>query len=518
MAIGVPDYNDTNLYPYGKQGINNNPALADTGRTYDQANFGTSAVATNAVDTMNAGQVQPFNASSAFPASLLNNSASNIDFNNILKQNQGLREKYLGSLAPSTGTQDLQTQLTDLQGQISGKMTSAKQGLLNIENKPVAMEFIAGEQAALQKQANLDLETLQRSETNLLTRLGLSQEADKARQTALATGLDFATQDQNLAFKVQEMIDNRQAQTLSLFDKYTTQQKKDAADILESLKGIDPTNLSPQAQMQIATIAAQRGISPSDIISGLQVEFDKTEADKIKESLSTQLTKSQIYKNMTDASGGGTDNAGLLAYAQQYASTGTIPTGLPKGTFGQVSELAKQLPKQVGTLYNVNTGVAPSGLSATESGNISTLYDLTNKLIQFKDTFSNISTGFVPGLLKFAASPVYKTQDTRQYQNLKSEIVDLIARARTGAAITASEEELYSKKLPNTFNLEKSGLTDIDSLLQSISGKLNAVATNNNVRIYGVDITSDGVVKDGDVVEKGGKKYRFTNNQYEEIQ
>ncbi|MCL5667347.1 MAG: hypothetical protein M1383_06280 [Patescibacteria group bacterium] len=175
----------------------------------------------------------------------------------------------------------------------------------------------------------------------------------------------------------------------------------------------------------------------------------------------------------------------LVAYAQQYASNGQIPTGLPKGTFGVVSDIAKSLPKPAGTLVNSNTGIAPDGISSTQKDGITALYDLQKKLDQAKGLFSQMSTGVLAGTFSWI-----HPSDTRQaYATLQGEITDLLARARTGAAITAYEEKQYSDKLPGWWNktlwLGGEGENKIDNLKSSLAGKLDSTLKINGLSIYG---------------------------------
>lgn len=162
----------------------------------------------------------------------------------------------------------------------------------------------------------------------------------------------------------------------------------------------------------------------------------------------------------------GRDPMALIAYAQQYASTGTIPTGMPKGTFGIIAQLAKETPKPEGTVVDVNTGVKPSKLSGEQLAGISALKDLTNKLNDMKT------------ISKFGG-PATVTR----YRGLRNEIVDLLSRARSGAALTETEISQYLKKVPSINSLVSGA--KIDSLQGSIDGKLKTTLSTNGVAIYG---------------------------------
>ena len=186
------------------------------------------------------------------------------------------------------------------------------------------------------------------------------------------------------------------------------------------------------------------------------------------------------------------DPAQILAYAQQYASDGKIPTGLPKGTFGIVSQVAREMPKPDGTLVSNTTGIAPGGLSATQVDGIVALRDLQTKLDDAKTLFDSYNHGILAG----AKNAIAPSTQSQQYNDLRGEIVDLLARARTGAAINASEEATYLKKLPGNFNKSlffgASGDTKISDLKSSLSGKLNTTLQTHNLSIYGYSTVNLG--------------------------
>jgi hypothetical protein len=217
---------------------------------------------------------------------------------------------------------------------------------------------------------------------------------------------------------------------------------------------------------------------------GAKFRNDQTQQEFDNNIKLAQLAIDQ-QKAKNDSAAATADPSQILAFAQQYASDGKIPAGLPKGTFGIVSQVAKELPKPEGTLVSNVTGIAPNNLSATQTDGIAALRDLQKKLDDAKTLYDSYHHGLLAGI-KNAVAP---SQGEQQYQNLRSEIVDLLARARTGAAISATEEATYSAKLPGNFNkslfLGASGDTKIDSLKSSLSGKLDTTLQTHNVAIYG---------------------------------
>ena len=97
---------------------------------------------------------------------------------------------------------------------------------------------------------------------------------------------------------------------------------------------------------------------------------------------------------------------------------------------------------------------------------------------------------------------------------IKSEIVDMLARARSGAALTQDEVKNYESRLPGRFNesffLGGSGLESIKNLKSSIEGKLNTSLNTNNLALYGFSkVDVNGTPRTvGEVLDIGGTHYR----------
>jgi hypothetical protein len=113
------------------------------------------------------------------------------------------------------------------------------------------------------------------------------------------------------------------------------------------------------------------------------------------------------------------------------------------------------------------------------------LRDLTLKLDQAKEKFKQLNTGLIGGTL----GNIFPSKERQDYNIIKSEIVDLLSRARSGAALTESEIKTYSDKLPSTFNrifwLGGGGENLLDGLKKSIGDKLNTSLNAQGASMYG---------------------------------
>ena len=340
---------------------------------------------------------------------------------------------FVTDFGKQVGLDNIKTQVMDFTKQLEGLRNKKAGEATEINNNPWISEELR-----MKKLANLEGK-YQQQEANLLDTIGLAQKQfDDAQED-----IKFAAK-----FAIESMDRDRQ---------FELETKKFAA----SLQG---GGAKPTSDIQEYEYAQSQGYD------GSFLDYQR-----------------QAANLKAKAAGGGdeVDVGNVLAYAQQYASTGKIPTGIPKGSFGVISEAAKSLPKQEGQLYDINTGVFPEKLSATQVDGVTALYDLNKKLNDLDALYRQVNTGLIGGTF----GGIVPSANRVAYNTLRSEITDLLARARTGAAITAFEEASYAKKLPGTFNqtffLGASGSQKIGSLQSSLSGKLDSTLQINGVDIQG---------------------------------
>ena len=361
-------------------------------------------------------------------------------------QGSGANLASLFGGAQDQGVQKAQQQSLAIQKQLNDFYGSFEAGQDKIEGQTIPMDFIQGQQAGLQKQAQRTEANLLRSQQLAQTQLGFAQEAQ--------------TKAEERPFKALEFLTGIQA-----LQRGQAQEARAQADEQRTAE------LFPLQVQQLRQEALQ----------GQQPKFTQ-----VGDSLLRITPDGKVSVAYRDTSGGigSIDQAGLLAYAQQYASTGKIPTGLPKGTFGIVSQLAAALPKQQGSVIDNITGVKPDITDARIDG-YSALYDLITKLDTAKSQFKGIQPGLVGGLFGKA----FGSDKQYQYLQTKKEITDLLARARTGATLNPSEEAFYASYLPSRFNdalfLGTGGDTKIDQLKTLIEGTLQSKLNAQGLRIEG---------------------------------
>lgn len=238
------------------------------------------------------------------------------------------------------------------------------------------------------------------------------------------------------------------------------------------------------------TLAEQAmGLAPGSLGSSKFIASADANFNLDKKYKQLQIANIQSEINARNTSSAGTiDPASALAYINQYASTGSL-ANIPKEYVGIVAQGAKESKKTLGTVVDNNTGVTSTKLSPAQHDAIAASTDLISKLNHMKSLVDSgqVNTGLFQGLIGSKIMPSKAEQD---FNATKNEVVDLLARARSGAVINESEMAAYQAKLPSFYS-RPLGLfgpdpsTQIENLKNSLSGKLDATLKTNGVSMYG---------------------------------
>lgn len=179
------------------------------------------------------------------------------------------------------------------------------------------------------------------------------------------------------------------------------------------------------------------------------------------------------------------DPSQILAYAQEYAASGKIPTGIPKGAFGIVSQIAKEAPKQEGEIVSSSTGVKP----ATDSTYADALSNLSS-VVKLAQTLKEQDKNRIGGVLSGTLGAITGSESQGQYLSTRQQIVDLLSRARSGAALTEQEVKTYEGMLPGRFSepfgLGQNSETRIQNFIDTLTQDLTNKSASKGWSIYGV--------------------------------
>ncbi len=300
------------------------------------------------------------------------------------------------ALATENDLTGKQKEVNDLTAQLKTITDSTTSGQLALEGKDVSTTqgIVDRKQAQLAREnaikalpisaaLNAAQGRLDTAKSNITTMLGLIAEDNKANyqfeKDQIDYAMTFANADQKDA--LQKRADDLAA-------------KKAADDRFATLrnayvnKAMDNGDFATAGKLATATT--------QDDLNALAggIKYTPTALEKAQiDNIYSQIEE----RNKT--TGENNDPATIVAYAQQYASNGQIPTGLPKGTFGTVAQVAKELPKANGTIVDNNTGIKSSKLTSAQTDAYSAMKDLTNKITEAQTLFNKLHTGVLGGLL-----------------------------------------------------------------------------------------------------------------------
>lgn len=406
-------------------------------------------------------------------------------------QRTSLAQEYQRLLKES-GVQQLDTELLNMKNVIEGteddiRNEITKAGGLATDSQVLALTNARNKQLIKNYNSLLDMRNSKEKYLDTLVNLTVQdrQEADRMFE-----------QQMNFAFKIadyqQKAVDNSRnglnkiVENLGYKGLYDSALNAGNVDIIEKTLGLQPG--------QLGQLALQRDIDR---------EYKEAQIMKIHDDI----------KNT-----GGTNNpAELIAYAQQYASTGQIPTGMPKGSFGIVSQYAKEIPKNDGVIVNRVTGVADSKSGAAEQQDFARMYNIINNAKRLAEIDAERAKG--AGAL---VGKLFGSELQTKYSALRKSIVDDMQRMQSGAALTPDETKFYAGYLPGTFGqlsissgypglnvpLGASTSNKINEFTQIMENRLRERLDVNGLAMYGYSTieTPGGSFKVGEIVQNADGK------------
>jgi hypothetical protein len=192
-----------------------------------------------------------------------------------------LRTQYLESLKPSQQETDLQTQLTDIRKQAADYALSVREGQQAQFGLGRPLSLSTGRAEKIGQEAQNTITNYQNQERNLLDSLNIATSARQATSKGLETAMGFTQNDYEIQQKVNEQISANEDKVYNMALKLDDQARQNLSDILSSLQGVNPDNLDPKTQSQIAQLAAQRNIPYQVLYEGMKTTWQRNEADRL---------------------------------------------------------------------------------------------------------------------------------------------------------------------------------------------------------------------------------------------
>lgn len=330
-------------------------------------------------------------------------------------------------------------------------------------------------------------------------------------------------------------IDYIQGQLRDNYDQLSKEEQRKAK--------IQDTNLEIQKQgildfSKQKTDALKNALinkAPQEVISALQQSQDQTGLYKAggqyivdsREQLQNKLLQSNINENNAQAmkaaaeakaaTGSSGDVSQIAAYAQQYASDGKIPPGLPKNTFGAVAQAALELPQQDGAIVDSHTGVKASKLSNLDNDAIQASYNLVTKTLPaLKQAFNDANTGVIAGGLSKLG---LRTENLQKFEDLRTTFLNQLLLANSGKVVSDNELARYQTLLPTSganalFTFGRNGDQKLKDITDNVTNALDSKLSNTNTAIYGYSkVKVNGVPRTvGEVIDLNGQQFRVLPN------
>lgn len=348
--------------------------------------------------------------------------------------------------------------------------------------------------------------------------LRLAQAKEKAQQMvdlkykpieeALAREKELYTLNKD----VLDRVDKKRSEALALAikkEEQATAEKKQNEKDMQSLSLTVAKNGAPQRVQEIIKNAKDFNEAVIAATPYLQSEQDKAD-------LSYKVAQTaKIYADMeNDARTLGSNVAPetMLPFAQEYAATGKIPLGAPKGSQSSIMKYAKELPQAPGSLVSSITGVKNTSLGVDAQGDIVRLYNITKAVKELK----KLDEERIGGLVAGTAGKVFGSEAQSDYLAKRKAIVDDLSRMQSGAALTESEVKFYEDYLPGrlseTFGLGQDSLKKIENFEKIMNEKLKNSLSNNQLSIYGystVKVDNGQEYTVGDLIQVNGRTGRI---------
>ena len=409
----------------------------------------------------------------------------------------------------NAGLPDMKKQLSDINASILTKMSDYNAANQALENTPQQIAAVVGsKQQQLQRTQAADIGMLNARAQALQGNITAAQDTVNR-----AIDLKYYSVENELQTKLQQLstIKDQLSRDEAIRAKATELALQDQQRAIDAEK--DKEKQINQVLLQAAGVGAdqntlnkiQKSGTVQDAIknagSFLSVEYrDKKKQQDFDNSIKLQNVSIDRAKLALEGakikaeSASQQDVSQLVAYAQQYASNGNIPTGLPKNTFGIISQIAKELPKADGTLVDKNTGVKSSAIKPTQEDAILAAYNLkTNVIPELKKAYDNVNTGLLPGLFGSAG---IKTQAMTHFEDVRTQFLNQLLLANSGKVVSDKELQRYQDLLPSSysqavgfggsFNLfGRNGDTKLQDIEKGITDSLDSSLNTNGLSIYG---------------------------------
>lgn len=291
----------------------------------------------------------------------INNFSSTL--NNVYQGLQASRKNISDLMQPSQQVQDLGTQLADLQTGIKKYDIGTQEGLYGLEGqgRGITAGIVRGQQEKLSQQRALGRQSMAADETNLINRLGLAQDAQKTAIDAAKFGYSSLLDDANLAFKVQERVDQQNQLALQQAQTLQGAALQKATLAMNAFKEGLVGGKNPEAlKSSIGLLLNQAGIDPTISSAMFDAVQNGVEYDRLQKLATAGQVSATTRANMINS----------LVQTGLSVEEATNKVSQILGASGELGGVGNVSDGIGGTVYGSSAGVPDqSGLNRPQRNN-----------------------------------------------------------------------------------------------------------------------------------------------------
>jgi len=251
-----------------------------------------------------------------------------------------LRQKLAESMVPGAREQEVSKQLANVRGQIDAFKLQTEEDKFN-EYQGQTLGFAGGRASEIDLRASFKNQEMLLKEKNLLTELGLEQDARKLDMEAADKQLGFIASDFELQNKIQDKLTAQEDKLFTRADALRKESKETLADIMDSMKGVDPADMTPEMQAQIEELAARSGIPAGLVTEALTYQHQRQVFDDAIKNKQLAISQQNANKNSSNE----------VNFSDTQVNNGAARAGVSVQEF-------QALPRDVQNLYISNKEVA----------------------------------------------------------------------------------------------------------------------------------------------------------------
>lgn len=185
-----------------------------------------------------------------------------------------LRTKLTATMTPGAQEQEINTKLADLRNEAAKfKLQTEKDKFAEFQGQ--TQGFAQGRASEIDIKASFKNQEYALEEKNLLTRLGLLQNAREMEGKTLEQRMSYIKDDFQLQTQITEKLNKQEEQIFGVIDKLQEDQKNTLFKFLDQFKGMSTEDMSPQTQAQLKQFATNSGIDFGLVTNALQAEKDR---------------------------------------------------------------------------------------------------------------------------------------------------------------------------------------------------------------------------------------------------